>query len=83
MLASGLRVPEMRKWQDFELDFEVPESCTYQQVALVSAGRLPFELKLQGDIWFDDLRISRVQEPEETQQVEADPLTVDQAAPNQ
>jgi len=83
MLALGPRVPEMRKWEDFELDFEVPEGCTYQQVMLVSAGRLPFELKLQGDIWFDDLRIIRVQDPEETQQVEADQLTVDQAAPNE
>jgi len=83
MLASGARVPEMREWQDFELDFEVPESCTYQQVRLMSAGRLPFELKLRGDIWFDDLRIIRIQAPEDTQQVEVDQLTVDQAAPTQ
>lgn len=47
------------RWADFGFDFEVPPSCEYQELRLVSAGTRPYELKIGGTIWFDDLRIVR------------------------
>lgn len=46
-------------WSLFDFTFEVPQGCDYQQLVLVSAGTRAFERKFDGDIWFDDMRISR------------------------
>ena len=58
-LGESMRFLGSSDWTQFEFDFEVPESCTSQELRLVSAGNRAFELKIQGDLWFDDMRIMR------------------------
>ncbi len=62
VLADGPRVMGSADWAPFDLRFEVPESCIYQQLTLVSAGTRAFERKLDGTLWFDDLKILRVKD---------------------
>lgn len=58
-LTAGPPMLSYPTWDSFEIDFDVPAGCQAQQIRLTSAGRLPFELKLDGDIWFDRMRIVR------------------------
>lgn len=62
VLGDGPRFLGSSEWSQFDLSFEVPASCKYQQLALVSAGERAFERKLDGTIWFDNLKISSVQD---------------------
>jgi hypothetical protein len=59
VLGDGPRLLGSSDWSDFGFDFEVPSTCRYQQLMLVSGGTRSFEQKLDGVIWFDDMKISR------------------------
>ena len=49
------------RWQSFRFEFQVPQNCLLQELALVSAGKRPYEWEiLSGGIWFDRLRIQRI-----------------------
>jgi tetratricopeptide (TPR) repeat protein len=58
-LAVSESFRDARDWTRFGLDFQVPRGCRLQELRLVSAGRRPFELRISGDLWLDDLKISR------------------------
>ena len=62
-LGESDRLLGSDEWTQFSFDFEVPLSCTYQELRLVSAGTRAFELKISGDIWFDNLSITRAPSP--------------------
>jgi hypothetical protein len=70
-LGEGSRFLGSSGWTDFELYFEVPRSCLYQQLTLVSGGTRSFERKLDGVIWFDDMRIGRAAAPDAAGRVDA------------
>jgi hypothetical protein len=72
VLGAGPRFLGSGDWDAFQFDFEVPESCSYQQLVLVSAGTRPFERKLDGVVWFDDLRIRRIAEIDATARADAE-----------
>jgi hypothetical protein len=59
ILGEGPRFLGSAPWGDFHILFEVPENCVSQQLILMSGGARDFELKLDGQIWFDDLKIVR------------------------
>jgi len=61
ILGEGPRFLGSSDWATFELSFEVPPGCEDQQLALVSAGTQSFERTFNGDLWFDDLKIVRIQ----------------------
>lgn len=47
-------------WREFSAAFEVPaEGCRGQTLALKLPARVPAELRIRGQVWFDDLRIVR------------------------
>lgn len=62
VLGESARLFGPDGWKAFAFDFEVPDSCRYQELRLVSAGQRSFELSLDGPIWLDDLAINRVAE---------------------
>ncbi|MGB5832579.1 MAG: hypothetical protein WBG92_11395 [Thiohalocapsa sp.] len=59
-LGESKRFLGSSEWADFEFDFEVPASCESQELRLVSSGTRSFELKIDGNLWFDDMRIGRI-----------------------
>jgi len=61
VLGESERFLGSENWRNFSLDFEVPQACRLQQVRLESAGRLAFEQRISGEIWFDDLSINPTQ----------------------
>ena len=63
-LAESERFLGSNEWRDFAVDFQVPGSCTLQEIRLVSAGQRPFEYKMTGGAWFDRMAIRRVPAPE-------------------
>ncbi len=49
------------RWQSFRFEFQVPQNCLLQELALVSAGKRPYEWEIfGGGIWFDRLRIQQI-----------------------
>lgn len=60
VLGEGPRFLGSSEWAAFDLSFEVPQDCDYQQLVLMAAGSRSFERKFNGDLWFDDLKIARV-----------------------
>ncbi len=61
-LADSERFLGLDQWRTFNLEFDVPEDdCSAQDLQLVTAGVLAAEHGLRGDIWFDDLRIHRLE----------------------
>ena len=71
VLADGPRFMGSADWAPFELRFEVPAGCDYQQLTLVSAGSRAFEKKLDGTLWFDDLKMLRVKDLDATARADA------------
>lgn len=50
------------QWQTFTIEFDVPpESCEAQSLTLTLPARVPAEQQISGAIWFDDLRIQKIQ----------------------
>ena len=71
VIGEGPRFLGSADWSEFDFRFEVPPDCIYQQLVLVTAGTRDFERRLNGTIWFDDLRISRVADLDATARAEA------------
>jgi len=62
-LGESERIVGADEWTQFSFKFIVSPSCRYQELRLVSAGTRAFELKISGDIWFDNLSIARASSP--------------------
>ena len=71
VLAEGPRLLGSSDWREFEFSFEVPNDCRYQQLLLASGGTRAFERKLDGVVWFDDMRIRRVEALDAAARVDA------------
>jgi hypothetical protein len=67
-LGTGPSVMGSSEWDSFELSFAVPAGCLPQELRLVAAGQRAFERRFSGSLWFDDLKIERVMEPEASEQ---------------
>ena len=52
------------EWTDFSVDFQVLDTCTSQEVRLVSAGQRAFEQKITGGIWMDAMALRKIPKPE-------------------
>lgn len=51
-----------QQWRTFAVDFDVPSSnCEAQMLSLKLPARVPAEQQISGAIWFDDLRIQKIQ----------------------
>lgn len=58
---SPMALGPVPKWKDFAFSFKVPASgCRVQQVRLELDARMASEQLLSGYIWYDDLRIERL-----------------------
>jgi hypothetical protein len=79
ILGEGSRFLGSSDWREFDLYFEVPETCFYQQLTLVSGGTRAFERKLDGTLWIDDLKIARAATIDAAARVDA--LMRDRAEP--
>jgi hypothetical protein len=62
-LGESERFLGSNEWRDFGFEFEVPEACRMQEIRLESAGKRPFEHKIDGGAWFDRLAVRRVSTP--------------------
>lgn len=60
VLGEGPRFLGSSGWTAFDLTFEIPQDCDYQQLVLMAAGNRSFERKFDGELWFDDLKIARI-----------------------
>jgi len=56
-LAESERFLGSNEWRDFTVEFQVPDTCTLQEIRLVSASERPFEQKITGGAWFDRMSI--------------------------
>jgi tetratricopeptide (TPR) repeat protein len=51
-----------RDWEEFSMDFEVPASrCPAQWLLLKLPARFPSEQAIGGAVWFDSLRVQKIQ----------------------
>ena len=52
-----------RSWKEFDITFEVPATeCHAQQVRLVHDARSESEKLVTGSMWYDELKISRIEQ---------------------
>ena len=60
-LGETERVSGTMAWREFSVAFAVPaeEDCKAQILQLALPARVPAEQKISGEIWFDDLAITR------------------------
>ena len=63
ILGESERFLGSNEWRDFGFEFEVSEVCRMQEIRLESAGKRPFEHKMDGGAWFDRLAIRRISIP--------------------
>jgi tetratricopeptide (TPR) repeat protein len=61
-LGESQRILGSEDWTNFSFEFEVPESCVYQQLRLASADTQRLDEATDGTLWFDDLQIVRIAE---------------------
>jgi len=57
------RTPALRgeaPWREMEVEFEVPEGCEGQWLALRLPARIEAEQQIGGRAWFDDLKLRRI-----------------------
>jgi tetratricopeptide (TPR) repeat protein len=59
-LGESDRFLGANQWRDFDVEFEVPESCKLQEIRLVSAGKRSFEHQISGGAWFDRMAIRKI-----------------------
>ena len=52
-------------WQPFDLRFEIPGDCGQPVLRLVGAVRVSGDRRIDGSLWFDTLRIQRLEAPPE------------------
>lgn len=60
LLGETERFLGANEWRDFAVEFGVPETCTLQELRLVSAGTRAFEHEINGSAWFDRMAINRL-----------------------
>jgi hypothetical protein len=51
------------RWNEFQISFIVPSGCLVQKLRLLSGARSASEKFMSGSVWFDDLKIVRVETP--------------------
>lgn len=62
LAESGPWQGDAKDWQMFSVEFDVPaDKCAAQSLTLKLPARVPSEEHISGAIWFDDLRIQRIQ----------------------
>ncbi|MGH8051434.1 MAG: hypothetical protein ACREPB_12310, partial [Arenimonas sp.] len=50
------------QWRAFSVDFEVPANqCLAQRLQLKLPARVPSEQNIGGSVWFDAMRIQKIQ----------------------
>lgn len=60
VLGESERFLGSNDWRDFGFELEVPEACQLPEIRLESAGKRPFDHKIDGGAWFDRLVIRRL-----------------------
>jgi hypothetical protein len=61
ILGTSERFLGRAEWQPFSADFQVPATdCRVQELRLALAGRFGQEFEAEGTVWFDNLRIKRL-----------------------
>jgi tetratricopeptide (TPR) repeat protein len=60
VVAQTTAVRGTGDWTDFSVEFDLDETCLGQLLQLQSAGRREVDHELKGSIWFDDMRVVRV-----------------------
>jgi hypothetical protein len=60
LLGESERFLGVNEWRDFAIEFDVPGTCTLQELRLVSAGNRAFEHQMNGSTWFDRMAIRRL-----------------------
>jgi hypothetical protein len=60
MIAETPRISGTQPWQKFDAAFDVPaDGCDGQWLTLELAARVALEQQVGGEIWYDDLAVSR------------------------
>ena len=62
--ASAAVMGAMPTWSSFAVAFTVPGDCPVQTIKLALDARSTSETFVSGSIWYDDLRIARLEPPE-------------------
>ena len=62
-LGESERFLGSSQWEPFDFAFEVPEGCERPVLRLIAAVRVSTDRRIDGSIWFDALRIQRVNQP--------------------
>lgn len=62
LLGESERLFGAEAWSPFSFEFEVPEACLYQELRLMTADGEEREMLVDGELWFDDLAIRRIDE---------------------
>ncbi|MCC7279036.1 MAG: hypothetical protein IT487_12080 [Chromatiaceae bacterium] len=60
LLGESERIFSAETWTSFRFQIEVPESCVYQELRLVSAAGPTAETTTDGELWFDELSLQRI-----------------------
>ncbi len=63
LIAETDRFLGSNQWRPFEMEFEIPEGCSRSRVRLGSVKRTRADQRIDGSIWFDDLRLRRLSPP--------------------
>ncbi len=58
-LGESRRFLGTNEWRDFGFEFQVPDTCTLQELRLISAGKRASEHRITGDAWFDRMLIHK------------------------
>lgn len=68
-IAETGRVSGTADWMPFAVDFSVPDNpdCEAQVLRLELAARVESERQISGEIWYDDLAITRIATPQASQ----------------
>ena len=57
LLGSGPALRGTAPWRNYSFEFQVPDNCPAQRLALRLQARAPGEQQIAGVAWFDDVRI--------------------------
>lgn len=61
LLGQSQRLFVSESWAAFRFEIEVPESCPYQEIRLVSADTSEMEKNpIDGELWFDEMSMRRI-----------------------
>lgn len=60
LLGESERIFSTETWTPFRFQIEVPDSCIHQEIRLVSAAGSTADTATDGELWFDDLSLQRI-----------------------